>query len=160
MDSETESAEERLTSFHKLYQALARDYKRVERRLVECQRKQLEVREEQTRVAMWPSDLCTLQVAQHRDIIQTEHARVNLAKTKLENLCRELQRHNKAVVVCLMIVGVVFWQPQMFYSILRRRVANGNAKMRRGEERCQGNFRLPSMTSHWKCKNNTRRTKP
>ena len=39
------------------------------------------------------------QVAQHRDIIQNEYARVNLAKSKLENLCRELQRHSKAVAV-------------------------------------------------------------
>ena len=45
--------------------------------------------------------LCVFQyqVAQHRDIIQTECARVNVAKSKLETLCRELQKHNKQVVV-------------------------------------------------------------
>lgn len=32
-------------------------------------------------------------------MIQTEHARVNVAKGKLESLCRELQRHSKAVAV-------------------------------------------------------------
>lgn len=70
--------EERCTAIHRHYQVLARDYKRSEKRLVECQKKQLEV-------------------AQHRDVIQTEYARVNVAKGKLENLCRELQKHSKAV---------------------------------------------------------------
>ena len=40
-----------------------------------------------------------VQVSQHRDVIQTEYARVNVAKGKLENLCRELQKHSKAVAV-------------------------------------------------------------
>lgn len=75
---ESAASEETCAALHKKYQLLARDYKRLERRLVECQRKQLEV-------------------AQHRDIIQNEYARVNLAKSKLESLCRELQRHSKAV---------------------------------------------------------------
>ena len=72
--------EERFTAVHRRYHLLARDYKRLEKRLVECQRKQIEV-------------------AQHRDIIQNEYSRTNLAKTKLESLCRELQRHSKAVAV-------------------------------------------------------------
>ena len=38
-------------------------------------------------------------MAQHRDIIQNEYARANLAKSKLENLCRELQKHSKQVAV-------------------------------------------------------------
>ncbi|CAI8045333.1 Alpha-taxilin [Geodia barretti] len=63
---------------HRRYQSLVREYKRLERRLVECQKKQLEV-------------------AQHRDIIQNEYARANLARSKLENLCRELQKHSKQV---------------------------------------------------------------
>lgn len=46
------------------------------------------------------SMLCGMhQVSQHRDVIQTEYARVNVAKSKLENLCRELQKHSKAVAV-------------------------------------------------------------
>ncbi len=42
-------------------------------------------------------------VSQHRDVIQNEYARVNVAKGKLENLCRELQRHSKAVAVSFTI---------------------------------------------------------
>ena len=38
-------------------------------------------------------------MAQHRDIIQNEYARANLARSKLENLCRELQKHSKQVAV-------------------------------------------------------------
>ena len=56
--------------------------------------------------------LCVMvpfQVAQHRDIIQNEYARANLAKSKLENLCRELQKHSKQVAVSRRdgVVGVV-----------------------------------------------------
>ena len=43
MEAESEGAEERCSSLHRHYQTLARDYKRLEKRLVECQRKQLEV---------------------------------------------------------------------------------------------------------------------
>ena len=43
--------------------------------------------------------LVLFQVAQHRDIIQNEYARANLARSKLENLCRELQKHSKQVAV-------------------------------------------------------------
>lgn len=46
-----------------------------------------------------PCSFLVWQVMQHRDIIQNEYARVNLAKSKLESLCRELQRHSKAVAV-------------------------------------------------------------
>lgn len=37
------SWEERCAGLHRHYQALSRDYKRSEKRLVECQKKQLEV---------------------------------------------------------------------------------------------------------------------
>lgn len=47
------------------------------------------------------------QVAQHRDIIQNEYARANLAKSKLENLCRELQKHSKQVAVSSLWGGVL-----------------------------------------------------
>ena len=40
---EAVSWEERCTAIHRHYQVLARDYKRSEKRLVECQKKQLEV---------------------------------------------------------------------------------------------------------------------
>ena len=36
-------AEEQCASLHKHYQHMAREYKKLERRLVECQKKQLEV---------------------------------------------------------------------------------------------------------------------
>ena len=36
-------AEEQCASLHKHYQHVAREYKKLERRLVECQKKQLEV---------------------------------------------------------------------------------------------------------------------
>lgn len=44
MEGEAVSAEERCSLLHRHYQTMARDYKRLEKRLVECQRKQLEVR--------------------------------------------------------------------------------------------------------------------
>ena len=44
MEEEGSGAEERCSSLHRHYQTLVRDYKRLEKRLVECQRKQLEVR--------------------------------------------------------------------------------------------------------------------
>lgn len=58
--------------------------------------------------------MLVVQVSQHRDVIQTEYARVNVAKGKLENLCRELQKHSKAVavscwrVVCLLCANAVW----------------------------------------------------
>eukprot|EP00731_Ephydatia_muelleri_P032196 Em0023g703a len=78
LDSSTYTAEERCAALHKKYQQLARDYKRLEKSLVQCQRKQLEV-------------------THNRDLIQNECVRVNLAKSKLESLCRELQKHSKTV---------------------------------------------------------------
>lgn len=45
MEGESTSAEEKCSTLHRHYQTLVRDYKRLEKRLVECQRKQLEVSE-------------------------------------------------------------------------------------------------------------------
>lgn len=42
-NEESQSWEERCIGIHRHYQALVRDYKRSEKRLVECQKKQLEV---------------------------------------------------------------------------------------------------------------------
>ena len=51
-------------------------------------------------------------MAQHRDIIQNEYARANLARSKLENLCRELQKHSKQVAVSYYCPpGFNFWPP-------------------------------------------------
>lgn len=42
------------------------------------------------------------QVSRERDSLQTENSKLILAKSKLETLCRELQRHNKTVKVSRM----------------------------------------------------------
>lgn len=42
-----------------------------------------------------------LQVMKEKDQLQSEHSRAVLARSKLEGLCRELQRHNKTLKVCL-----------------------------------------------------------
>lgn len=96
-------------ALHRRYQALVREYKRLDRRLVECQKKQLEVTTQTTPKTTPTSVTVPFQVAQHRDIIQNEYARANLAKGKLENLCRELQKHSKQVAVSQRdyVVGVV-----------------------------------------------------
>jgi hypothetical protein len=39
-------------------------------------------------------------VGKERDQLQYEHSRAILARSKLEGLCRELQRHNKTLKVC------------------------------------------------------------
>jgi chromosome segregation ATPase len=74
----TETSDIKVDSLHKHCMNIVRDYKRLEKRLTECQKKQSEI-------------------AQHRDIIQTEHNRTMAAKSKLESLCRELQKRNKEV---------------------------------------------------------------
>ncbi|KAJ7990782.1 hypothetical protein DPEC_G00290490 [Dallia pectoralis] len=38
-----------------------------------------------------------LQVIKEKDLLQSEHSRAVLARSKLESLCRELQRHNKTL---------------------------------------------------------------
>ena len=43
MEGEGLTPDEKCTTLHRHYQTLVRDYKRLEKRLVECQRKQLEV---------------------------------------------------------------------------------------------------------------------
>ena len=40
-----------------------------------------------------------LQVMKEKDTLQSEHSRAVLARSKLEGLCRELQRHNKTLKV-------------------------------------------------------------
>lgn len=40
-----------------------------------------------------------LQVMKEKDQLQGEHSRAVLARSKLEGLCRELQRHNKTLKV-------------------------------------------------------------
>ena len=38
-----------------------------------------------------------------KDQLQGEHGKAVLAKSKLENLCRELQRHNKLIKVSIIL---------------------------------------------------------
>ena len=47
------------------------------------------------------------QISRERDSLQTENSKLILAKSKLESLCRELQRHNKVIKVCSGRVGFV-----------------------------------------------------
>ncbi len=42
-----------------------------------------------------------LQVLKEKDQLQSEHSRAVLARSKLEGLCRELQRHNKTLKVTI-----------------------------------------------------------
>lgn len=44
-----------------------------------------------------------LQVMKEKDQLQSEHSRAVLARSKLEGLCRELQRHNKTLKVVLLL---------------------------------------------------------
>lgn len=41
-----------------------------------------------------------VQIQKEKDQLQSEHSRAILARSKLESLCRELQRHNKTLKVC------------------------------------------------------------
>lgn len=44
-----------------------------------------------------------LQVMKEKDQLQSEHSRAVLARSKLEGLCRELQRHNKTLKVDVLL---------------------------------------------------------
>lgn len=39
------------------------------------------------------------QLVQEKDHLQSEHSKAILARSKLESLCRELQRHNRTLKV-------------------------------------------------------------
>lgn len=45
-----------------------------------------------------------LQVMKEKDQLQSEHSRAVLARSKLESLCRELQRHNKTLKVLMLLL--------------------------------------------------------
>lgn len=62
-----------------------------------------------------------LQVMKEKDQLQSEHSRAVLARSKLEGLCRELQRHNKTLKVglaktapCVACLGVRRWKHMLF----------------------------------------------
>lgn len=48
-----------------------------------------------------------LQVMKEKDQLQSEHSRAVLARSKLEGLCRELQRHNKTLKVVLLLLPLI-----------------------------------------------------
>lgn len=56
-----------------------------------------EYRSDQKQLKMLQKKL--LQVMKEKDQLQSEHSRAVLARSKLEGLCRELQRHNKTLKV-------------------------------------------------------------
>ena len=41
-----------------------------------------------------------------KDQLQSDHGKTVLAKSKLENLCRELQRHNKLIKVPIYLIPI------------------------------------------------------
>lgn len=44
------------------------------------------------------------QLVQEKDHLRGEHSKAILARSKLESLCRELQRHNRSLKVDLMVL--------------------------------------------------------
>ncbi|XP_072036093.1 beta-taxilin-like isoform X1 [Amphiura filiformis] len=73
-----ETPEEKIAALCKKYAELLGETK-AQQREVKVQQKQL------------------TQLQRERDHLQSEHGRALLAKSKLESLCRELQRHNKTI---------------------------------------------------------------
>jgi hypothetical protein len=45
-------------------------------------------------------------ITKQRDQLQHDHSKALLARNKLESLCRELQRHNKAIKVINIIKAI------------------------------------------------------
>lgn len=57
-----------------------------------------------------------LQVMKEKDQLQSEHSRAVLARSKLEGLCRELQRHNKTLKVLQLLTFLLCMQWWKYYS--------------------------------------------
>ncbi|XP_078085555.1 beta-taxilin [Mustelus asterias] len=76
--SKTSSAEERQDALIGKYAELLEEYRGEQKQRKLLQRRQA-------------------QLAKEKDQLQSEHSRAVLARSKLENLCRELQRHNKTL---------------------------------------------------------------
>lgn len=61
------------------------------------------------------SEKQTTTLIKEREQLQTEQSKLLLIRSRLEGLCRELQRQNKAIKVTFILVGVVisgFWVEQ------------------------------------------------
>ncbi|XP_013792864.1 gamma-taxilin-like isoform X2 [Limulus polyphemus] len=71
----------------------------TEEKLMALCKKQIEVLEDQRtlEVKLKQTERHVLQVTKEKEQLQAEHNRTVLAKSRLESLCRELQRQNKAV---------------------------------------------------------------
>ncbi|XP_078413601.1 beta-taxilin [Cetorhinus maximus] len=76
--SKTSSAEERQDALIGKYAELLEEYRGEQKQRKMLQKKQA-------------------QLGKEKDQLQTEHSRAVLARSKLESLCRELQRHNKTL---------------------------------------------------------------
>jgi len=57
-----------------------------------------------------------VQLAREKDQLQNDHSKAVLAKSKLEGLCRELQRHNRLVKVCEFYLWLVLDRLFFLYS--------------------------------------------
>jgi len=62
--------------------------------------------------------LCCMQLSREKDQLQNDHSKAVLAKSKLEGLCRELQRHNRLVKVCDCDVLHTEWSVMMYTNAL------------------------------------------
>ncbi|MBN3318596.1 TXLNB protein, partial [Atractosteus spatula] len=70
--------EEKLEALFKKYAELLEEHRSEQKQLKALQKKQV-------------------QIVKEKDQLQSEHSRAILARSKLESLCRELQRHNKTL---------------------------------------------------------------
>ncbi|XP_015194559.1 beta-taxilin isoform X2 [Lepisosteus oculatus] len=70
--------EEKLEALFKKYAELLEEHRSEQKQLKALQKKQV-------------------QITKEKDQLQSEHSRAILARSKLESLCRELQRHNKTL---------------------------------------------------------------
>ncbi|XP_008563712.1 PREDICTED: beta-taxilin [Galeopterus variegatus] len=76
--SKLQTPEEKLDFLFKKYAELVDEHRTEQKKLKLLQKKQIQIQKE-------------------KDQLQSEHSRAILARSKLESLCRELQRHNKTL---------------------------------------------------------------
>lgn len=63
------------------------------------------------------------QVVKEKVHLQSEHSKAILARSKLESLCRELQRHNKTLKVSLFTQIIVLLGMEILQITLKIRTA-------------------------------------
>lgn len=106
ISNDDEKNERKTTADHRVHQsAEVEQGKRCFPRENTCRRVTLlqleEHRSDQKQLKLLQRKL--LQVMKEKDQLQSEHSRAVLARSKLEGLCRELQRHNKTLKVVLLL---------------------------------------------------------